>query len=74
MPVLAPERPMTLVESWLEFDTVDAGPAGPLFVGGRHAESEITMTGGGAGCGTSYNSGGMTGCTWCSGSYCGPCY
>jgi len=61
--------PATLVESWLDLDALVTGPAGPLFVGGRYAEYDITMTGGG-GSGGAVQSNGVTGCQYCTGSRC----
>jgi len=66
MPTLAPERVDLVVERWLEFGAVDDGPAGPLFLGGRYAEYEITMTGGGG----AVQSNTATGCLMCTGSFC----
>ena len=62
MSTLAPERTDELVASWLDA-TDPASPAGPLYLGGKYAEYEITMTGG-------TGSGGVTGCGLCSGSIC----
>ncbi|HEY0639679.1 MAG TPA: DUF6229 family protein [Pseudonocardiaceae bacterium] len=57
-----------VVEKWLAFDgSADDHPAGPLFAGGRYAEFEITMTGGGGDPATV----GVTGCMYCTGSRCG---
>lgn len=65
MPTLAPERTDELVASWLDA-TDPASPAGPLYLGGKYAEYEITMTGG-----TPATSYGDTGCDMCTGSVCG---
>lgn len=69
MPTLAPERADELITSWLDgTEPVDGSdnPAGPLFLSGRYAEYEITMTGGGG----AAPSRGATGCGMCTGSVC----
>lgn len=63
MSTLAPERTDDLIASWLDAPESDS-PAGPLYLGGKYAEYEITMTGSPSG---SY---GMTGCGMCTGSIC----
>ncbi|MEV0608755.1 DUF6229 family protein [Polymorphospora rubra] len=66
MSTLAPERADEIIESWLTgIEPVDGweNPAGPLFLGGKYAESDITATGSGG-------SNSITGCGWCSGSIC----
>ncbi len=68
MPTLAPERAEELVAWWLDdtvaLDDVD-NPAGPLFLGGKHVQYEITATGGPA-----IQSKTVTGCATCTGSIC----
>lgn len=70
MPTLTPERADDIIAGWLAGTEVVDGwdnPAGPLFVGGKYAEADITMTGSGGG---AYQSYGATGCAMCTGSYC----
>jgi predicted Zn-dependent protease len=71
MPTLTPERADEVIAAWLGgAEDVVAGwdnPAGPLFIGGKYAEADITMTGTGGG---AYQSYGVTGCAMCSGSWC----
>ncbi|BCJ70107.1 DUF6229 family protein [Polymorphospora rubra] len=47
MSTLAPERTDEIIKSWLTgTELVDGwdSPAGPLFLGGRYVESDITAT------------------------------
>lgn len=71
---LAPERADEIITRWLDgTDPVDGwdSPAGPLFMSGKYAEYEITLTGGG---GVPFPSGGVTGCGQCTGSICRECF
>lgn len=72
MPTMAPERADEIVNGWLGGTDLQGwdNPAGPLFVSGKYAEADITMTGGGG----TEGSYGVTGCGMCSGSYCGGMY
>ena len=54
----------TLISSWLTTPGWDS-PAGPLFIGGEYAESEIAM-----GSFHTAASAGNTGCGQCTGSIC----
>lgn len=62
------DRAEELIARWLD-DTVALddtnNPAGPLYLGGKHVEYEITATGGGT-----IGSAGLTGCGQCTGSIC----
>ncbi|MEV0608754.1 DUF6229 family protein [Polymorphospora rubra] len=67
MSTLAPERADEIIESWLTGTAPVDGwenPAGPLFLGGRYAESDITATA----TATGTVSGVTDGITWCTGS------
>jgi hypothetical protein len=69
MPTQAPERPDEIITTWLDGnDPIDGwdNPAGPLFLSGKHAEYEITATGGGG----AASSMGMSHCGPCTGSFC----
>ncbi|MEV0396615.1 DUF6229 family protein [Polymorphospora rubra] len=68
MPTLTPERADEIIESWLKgTEPIDGweNPAGPLFLGGKYTEADITATGSGGGA-----TDGITGCGWCTGSIC----
>lgn len=68
MTTAALDRVDEIIAGWLQSpDALDwDNPAGPLFPSGKHAESDLTMTGGGSGDGSST----MTGCAQCTGSLC----